>query len=88
MPGNTIADTAIIPDMNIYTINSILKLSDLSEKLLLLLDAGLKYVIVQTIIIPNTKNIIFLLLVVSVFISDFIINGIDAIINPRNKEFI
>ena len=33
MPGNTIADIAIIPDVNIYAINIIFKLSYFIEKL-------------------------------------------------------
>ena len=42
----------------------------------------------KTIIIPIIKNIIFFLLLDNVFLSDFTIKGMDAIINPRNKEFI
>ena len=42
----------------------------------------------KTIIIPVIKNIMFFLLLDNVFLSDFTIKGMDAIINPRNKEFI
>ena len=42
----------------------------------------------KTIIIPIIKNTIFFLLLDNVFLSDFTIKGMDAIINPRNKEFI
>ena len=42
----------------------------------------------QTTIIPIIKNIIFLLFLNKVFFSDLTIIGIEAIINPKNKEFI
>ena len=42
----------------------------------------------KTIITPIIKNIIFFLFIDNVFLSDFTIKGMDAIINPRNKEFI
>ena len=48
----------------------------------------LKNVINATTNIPITKNIIFFLLCIKVFLSDLTINGIDAIINPKNNEFI
>ena len=42
IPGSTIADMAIIPDINIYDISGKLKLSILTEKLLPLFVIGLK----------------------------------------------
>lgn len=87
IPGKTIADIAIIPVKNIYTINPMFKLLSFITKLLLLPDIGLKYVIVNTIIAPIIKKIISFLFS-SKFFSDLTIIGIDAIINPKNKEFI
>ena len=42
IPGSTMADMAIIPDINVYAISGKLKLSILTEKLLPLPVIGLK----------------------------------------------
>ena len=53
-----------------------------------MLLTGLNYVIDPTISVPIIKNIIYFLLFINVFISDFIISGMDDIINPKNNELV
>ncbi len=84
MPGNTIADIAIIPATNTYAINPKFKLVKFT--MFPSPDTGLKYVISATTAIPITVNIRFIYLPFSTFFSSFIIKGIENIINPRNIE--
>ena len=58
IPGNTIADIAIIPTTKMYIPKPMLRLSN-DKPPDSPLDTGLKYVIAATIIIPIIKNIIF-----------------------------
>ena len=84
IPGNIIADIAIIPATNTYIANP--KFKFVISILVSLPVCGLKYVIADTIIIPIIVNIKFLYFPSIFCFSSFIIKGIAKIIKPINKE--
>ena len=84
IPGNTIADIAIIAHTKIYTISPKFKL--FTSTLVPEPEIGLKYVMAATIAIPITVNIKYLYFPTKLSFSSLIITGIANIIKPKNKE--